>query len=344
MGVTIRDVAKAAGTSVSTVSKVINGHYSISEKTAEHVKQVMQEMSYVPSSSAQSFAKGTTQTVTVLTNLAPNAAFQNPHMLEILAGLEEILHMKGYRLVLRGVDETNAYEVAEEIISRRSSDALAIHVSVMTHPLSALLTRRKFPHIVLGAPNFESQACWIDNNNVYSGTVAASYLISAGYKKIAFVGGQYYDLGSQNRLQGVRQVLADEGYPLEDRYIWLGDSTRADGYRMTKQLLEEKPLPDAIVCANNYIALGCVAAIQEKHLRIPEDMGVIAFDDYPFSQIIDPPLTVVDINVRDLGIQAGKFLVKIIRQPNMQIQTYLTTSNLLVRTSTKNQKENKTVR
>ncbi len=334
MGVTIRDVAKAAGTSVSTVSKVINGHYSISEKTAEHVKQVMHEMNYYPNASAQSFAKGSTHVVTVLTNLAPNAAFQNPHMLEILAGLEEILQKKGYRMVLRGVDESSAYDVAEEIISRRSADALAIHVSVMSHPLSALLTRLHFPHIVLGAPNFESQACWIDNNNVYSGTVAASYLLSAGYRRIGFVGGQYYDLGSANRLQGVKQVLQDAGYPLEDRYIWLGESTRADGYRMTKHLLEDELLPEAIVCANNYIALGCVAAIQERGLRIPEDMGVIAFDDYPFSQIIDPPLTVVDINVRDLGIQAGKFLTQIIRNPNMQVQTYLTTSNLIVREST----------
>ncbi|MCD7743793.1 MAG: LacI family transcriptional regulator, partial [Lachnospiraceae bacterium] len=335
MGVTIRDVAREAGTSVSTVSKVINGHYSISEKTAEHVKAVMRQMNYYPSTSAQSFAKGTTKVVTVLTNLAPDVAFQNPHMLETLAGLEESLRQKGYRLVLRGADEKTSYDAAEEIIARKSSDALVIHISVMTHALSGLLTRAHFPHIVLGAPNFESQVCWIDNNNVYSGTVAASYLISAGYRRIAFLGGQYYDLGSADRLKGVKQSLQDAGIPLEDQYIWLGESTRADGYRMSSQLLEERMLPEAIVCANNYIALGCVAAIQERKMRIPDDIGVIAFDDYPFSQIIDPPLTVVDINVRDMGVQAGKFLVQMIHNPNMQIQTYVTTSNLLIRQSTR---------
>ena len=248
--------------------------------------------------------------------------------------MEETLRAKGYRLFLRGVDETDAYEVAEEIISRRSADAVAIHVSVLTHPLSALLSRLRFPHIVLGMPNFESQVCWIDNNNVYSGTIAASYLLNKGYRRIAFLGGQYYDLGSTLRLQGVRQGLKDAHFPLDDQYVWLGESTRADGYRMTRQLLAEKQLPDAIICANNYIAMGCVAAVQEQGLKIPEDAGILAFDDYPLSQFVDPQLTVVDINVRDLGNQAAKSLLDIIRHPNMQIQTYVTTSNLIERNST----------
>lgn len=338
MGVTIKDVAKAAGTSVSTVSKVINGHYSISQETVERVRKVMEELNYYPSASAQSFAKGATKAVAVLANLEPDAAFQNPHMFEIIAGLEETLQARGYRLFLRGVDAANAYEVAEDIISRRSADAIAIHVSVMTHPLSALLTKLQFPHLVLGMPNFESQVCWIDNNNVYSGTVAASYLIAQGYRKIAFIGGQYYDLGSTHRLQGVKQGLESMGYELDDQYIWLGESTRNDGYRMTQKLLAEKTLPDAVICANNYIALGCIAALQEKGLKIPDNMGVMAFDAYPFSQFTEPPLTVVDIDVRDLGKRAGKHLIEILRHPNLQVQTYVTTSNLLERQSTKKQR------
>ncbi len=334
MGATIKDVAKAAGTSVSTVSKVLNGHYSISEETAQRVRKVMKELNYYPSASAQSIAKGTTKIVTVLTSLSPNTAFQNPHMFEIVAGMEETLRAKGYHLHLRGVDVADACEVAEEIISRRSADALAIHVSVMSHPLSGLLTKLRFPHIVLGMPNFESQVCWIDNNNVYSGTIAASYLLGKGYRKIAFIGGQYYDLGSSLRLQGVKQELQSAGFPLEERYIWLGNSTRADGMGMTAKLLDHEPLPDAIICANNYIALGCVETLHSRGLKIPEDMGVLTFDDYPFSRMIDPPLTVVDINVRDMGSQAGKFLVDMIRNPNMQVQTYVTTSNILERRST----------
>lgn len=335
MGVTIKDVAEAAGVSISTVSKVLNGHYSISEKTVERVRGIMREMNYYPNANAQSFASGSNHTVVLLANLSPNAAFRNPHMFEIIAGLEEALCRRGYRLILRGADATSACGIAEEIISRRSADAIAIHVGVMSHPLAAVLTRLRFPHIVLGAPDFESQVCWIDNSNTYSGAVAAGYLLSRGYRRLAFIGGRSYDLGSALRLQGVKQGLANGGERLEDQYIWLGESTRADGFRMTEGLLNQKQLPDAIICANNYIALGCVDAVLKREMRIPKDMGIMAFDDYPFSQIMEPPLTVVDINVRDMGAQAAKFLTDIIRHPNMQIQTYITTSNVIARESTR---------
>ncbi len=335
MGVTIKDVAEAAGVSISTVSKVLNGHYSISEKTAERVRGIMREMNYYPNANAQSFASGSNHTVVLLANLAPNAAFQNPHMFEIIAGLEEALCKRGYRLILRGTDATSACGIAEEIISRRSADAIAVHVGVMSHPLAAVLTRLQFPHIVLGAPDFDSQVCWIDNSNTYSGTVAASFLLSRGYKRLAFIGGKSYDLGSALRLQGVKQGLSNAGAKLEDQYIWLGESTRADGFRMVENLLSQKELPDAIICANNYIALGCVDAVNKRGLRIPKDIGVMAFDNFPFSQIIEPPLTVVDINVRDMGAQAAKFLTDIMRHPNTQIQTYITTSNVIVRGSTR---------
>ena len=133
----------------------------------------------------------------------------------------------------------------------------------------------------------------------------------------------------------MKQGLSNAGIQLEEQYIWLGDSTRADGFQMTSRLLDQKPLPEAIVCANNYIALGCVDALHKREIRIPEQIGVMAFDDYPFSQMIEPPLTVVDINVRDMGAQAAKFLVDMIKHPNMQIQTYITTSNVIPRASTK---------
>ena len=142
-------------------------------------------------------------------------------------------------------------------------------------------------------------------------------------------------MGSALRVQGLKQGLATAGIRLEEQYIWLGDSTRADGCRMTEGLLAQRQRPDAIVCANNYIALGCMDALGKHHISIPAEIGIMAFDDYPFSQIMEPPLTVVDINVRDMGTQAAKFLLNIIHHPNTQIQTYITTSNVIPRASTK---------
>lgn len=305
MAVTIKDVAREAGVSVSTVSKVINGHYSISEATAARVRETMRALSYYPNASAQSFARGATQRVVLLTDLERNIAFSNPHMFEIIAGVEEALRRRGYALELRGTDKTDAAGAARDAIARRSADALIVHVSVMSHALSALLTETHFPHMVLGVPGFDSQVCWVDINHVYSGVLAAEHLVKRGYRRIAFVGGRDYDLSSTNRLEGVRRGLKDLNCPLSENMIWLGDSTLADGARMTVRLLEQSPRPDAIVCANNYLALGCVSAIHAAGLKIPGDIGVITFDDNPFSHMTDPPLTAVDIDVRDMGNQAA---------------------------------------
>lgn len=335
MPVTIKDVAKAAGTSISTVSKVINGHYSISEQTAERVRQVMRELGYYPSASAQSFARGSTKTLVFLADLKPNTAFENPHLFEIVSGMEEGLRARGYSLTLRSTDTTGAVPVATDYINRRGCDGLAVHASVMSRPLAALLTREKFPHIVLGLPNFESQVCWIDINNVYSGMTAAEHLIREGYRRIAFIGGREHDMISAHRLEGVRQGLENSGRTLPEGYIWLGESTRSEGRRMTLGLMASAPPPDAVVCANNLLALGCVAAMEELKLRIPQDAAVMTFDDYPYSRFTTPELSVVDIDVRDMGAQAGKLLIDSIRRPNLQTQTYTTASNVIIRASTK---------
>ena len=151
----------------------------------------MRARSYYPNASAQSVARGATRRVTLLTDLCRDIAFENPHMFEIIAGAEEALRRRGYALELRGTDKMDAAEAARDVIVRRSADALVVHVSVMSHALSALLTERRFPHMVLGVPGFSSQVCWVDINHVYSGEMAAELLLGGGYPRIAFFGGGY---------------------------------------------------------------------------------------------------------------------------------------------------------
>ena len=334
MPITIKDVAREAGVSVSTVSKVINGHYSISEATAARVRETMRALGYSPNASAQSFARGATRRVVLLTDLYRNIAFENPHMFEIIAGVEEALRRRGYTLELRGTDKTDAGEAARDVIARRGADAIMAHVSVMSHELAAMLTERHFPHIILGVPGFTSQVCWVDINHVYAGALAAEHLYRRGCRRAAFIGGRDYDLSSTNRLEGVRRRLEEVGAPLEENSIGLGDSSQDVGARMTRRQLAPTPAPDAIGCAHNYLAIGCVTAVREAGLEVPGDLAVMTFDDYPFSQQTTPPLTTVNIDVRDMGVQAAELLMTVLRHPNKQVQTYITTFNLIEREST----------
>ena len=298
----------------------------------------MKELNYSPNVSAQNFARGSTHTVVFLASLERNVAFSNPHMFEILAGVETILKKHGFKLNICGTDRTQASEIVESIISQRGADGFIIHASVLSRPLAALLTKKNFPHIVLGLPSFNSQVCWIDINNVFSGVTAVAHLLKQGYRKIAYIGGCEYDMISSRRLDGVKQGLESAGLSIDEQHIWLGESTSQEGYRMAKQLLSLKDTPDAIICANNHIAFGCVNAIKEMNLKIPKDVGVITFDNYPFSEITTPKLTVVDIDVRNMGKEAGRLLLDYINNTNFQVQTYTTKPELIVRESTKRKK------
>ena len=139
---------------------------------------------------------------------------------------------------------------------------------------------------------------------------------------------------SMHRLDGVIAVLKEHDVLLPREYVQTGESDCESGYRMTVQLLDSRKRPDAVICANNYIAYGCVMALHDRGILIPDEIRVITFDDYPFSQILRPMLSVVDIDVYDMGMQAGKYILQKIRKPNLYIQSHITVPSLIVRGST----------
>jgi len=258
MAVTIKDVAKAAGVSTTTVSKVINHVPTISEATAARINQIMKDMNYHPNLSAQNFARQSTRNIIFLTNLERDTAFTNPHMFEIMSGLQHALHVKNYTLGLLSVNLMDELDEIDRIIAQSSADGIVVHASVITKEMSHRILKAGFPHIIIGCPNFESQLCWIDNNNYLSGEIAANHLLDQGYRKLAFIGGDDTDMISARRLQGAMTALSDHKLILEETMIHHGQSTKQDGYRMMEELFHSGSLPDSVICANNYISLGVI--------------------------------------------------------------------------------------
>lgn len=334
MAATIKEVAKKAGTSTATVSKVMNGSYSISQATIERVNQAMKELDYHPNLRARNFAKRATKSVAFVTKLDKNVGFSNPHMFEIMCGLEKTLSEKGYQLIVKSISKEEACEYIKTSIETKMVDGFVIHASVISQELDNLILKESIPHLVIGNPNFNSHLCWIDIDNRLAGEIAAKHLLEKGYRSLAFIGGKEEDKISMHRLSGVFSVLNKHDVIVPRGFMQQGESVCDSGYHMTEQILNKKERPDAIICANNYIAYGCVSALRARKIRIPKEMGVITFDDYPFSTILEPMLTVVDIDVFDMGRQAGKYILQKIRKPNLYIQSYITLPSLIIRKST----------
>ncbi len=335
MSVTINDVANEAGVSKSTVSKVLNHWSSISPETTERVNAAIRKLHYIPNSRAVSFARQTTQNIVYLTNLAKDTAYQNPHMFDIMCGVYQELSAKDYTLTL--VDTSNeSYpgERASQEIKRRSADGLIIHGSAVNKELEALILSENIPHIIIGHPSFESRLCWIDTNHSLAGQYAATHMADCGYSDVVFIGGRKTDVISTKRLKGFLSGMLDRGYHIPQSNIGYTDATRQGAYETTRTFLERDTIPQAIICENNTLALGVMKAISEKQLSVPQDIAVLIFDVYPYSSIIDPKLTIIDINVYDMGAQAGNMMIHKLENPDLLIQSFTTLPVLIQGEST----------
>ncbi len=335
MPVTIHDVAKEAGVSTSTVSKVLNHWTTISSDTTARVNAAIIKLNYTPNARAVSFARKSTRNIVYLTSLGKDEAYRNPHMFDIMCGVHKELTKHGYTLTLVDTsDEAFPGESVHNVIDGKYSDGLIIHGSAVTKDLSKLITEQDYPHIIIGHPGFESNLCWIDPNHALAGQFAARHMLLCEYSSVAFIGGKKTDYISTQRLKGFVGGMYDYGYFIPASHIGYTDSSITESYESAYSMLTDRRPPRAIVCENNTIALGVVKAIENLSLKIPDEIALLLFDVYPYSNIIFPKPTVIDINVYDMGIQAGDIMLRKLKNPSLFVQSYTTLPILIQGQST----------
>lgn len=334
MAVTIKDVAREAGLAVSTVSKAMNDMPGVSEETKRKVKEAVEKLDFHPNVRAQNFVRHSSHVVLFLTALEQGIGFMNPHLFEIIAGVEAALRHKGYAMHLRGVTPEEACNVVRMAAIQQMADGVILHASIVSKELDELISELELPHIVIGYPSFPSHFSWIDSDNTLAGEMAAKHLVDCGYRRIAFIGGWEEDKISTHRLEGIRKELELHGLSITKDMLRQGESTCDCGYELASKLLSGERKPQAIVCANNYIAYGCFQAMRDRKVEIPRDMALLTFDDFPFSRHLHPMLSCVTIDVYDMGFQAGKHILAMIKKTNLRVQTYSTLPVLIERAST----------
>lgn len=334
MAVTIKDVAREAGVAVSTVSKAMNGASGVSETTKRTVQEAVERLGFHPNARAQNFVRQSTRVVLFLTAMEQGVGFMNPHLFEIIAGVESALRYKGYALELRGATPEEACNIVRMASLQQMADGVVLHASIVSKELDILISELALPHIVIGYPSFPNHFSWIDSDNTLAGGLAAKHLVDRGFRRIAFIGGWEDDKISTHRLEGVQKELEQHDLSVKKDMLLQGESTCDCGYGLTLKTLTMQRRPEAIICANNYIAYGCFQALRDKNMGIPQDVALLTFDDFPFSRVLHPMLSCVTIDVYDMGFQAGKHILAMIKKPNLRVQTYSTLPVLIARAST----------
>ena len=181
MAVTIYDLAREAHVSIATVSKALNDSYTISDKTRERIQTLARQMNYQPNARARSFARQRNGTVLFAANLARGVAFEDPHLFEIINGVERRLDEKGYSLLIKHVPPEDAPERICSLMQSEQADGVMLHAGILTRSLASVLIREEMPHLVVGKPSFPCNVCWMDVSHEAAGQLAANYLLDKGY-------------------------------------------------------------------------------------------------------------------------------------------------------------------
>ncbi len=332
MSATIYDLAKAAGVSISTVSKALNDSYSISEKTKKRIREIADSMGYQPNARARSFARKKNGIVLFAANLSRGIGFENPHLFEIVTGLDRYLDERGYSLVLKHVTREDAPVQIKELMNSEEADGIIPHAGILSRQLAFVLGKEAYPHLVIGKPDFPNTLSWIDVSHEAAGQIAADYLLDKGYRRIVFLmGDSNDDQISLRRLDGINIAFEEEELSIE---TITGICDYEKSREITEKILERERIPEVILCTNNYLALGCIQSIRAKNLKIPNDIAIMTFDNYPFSMLAQPTLTAIEVDMYEMGNQAARFIVQRIKKPNLQTQSFCTTPILIEREST----------
>jgi LacI family transcriptional regulator len=317
--VTIQEVARQAGVSKGTVSRVLNGRNEVNSLTRSHVLEVVKRLEYVPDPGARKLARmGRHQIGLAFSN---GESSYGPYYTVLLDALQERFMNEGYtvRNLTPGPDGLPSENV----------DGLVLLDVHLDDPRPAKLEVRKQAFVMVG--HERANTAWVDIDNVFGLLEVMRHLVQLGHERIAHLSGASSGHAAMQRREGYVQGLVAAGLTVDQRLIWDGEFSQLGGYRAVRRALGERLEFSAIACASDEMALGAMAALEDAGLRVPWDVSVTGFDDLPLAQRHVPALTTVHQPIRTVARTAAELLLE--RMAGKPLKSTLIPTCLVVRAS-----------
>ena len=325
---TIRDVAKAAGVSISTVSRVLNDKGDVAPETYQKVQEVIDELGYTSSLAARGLRS---RRMNVIGLAMPDVG--DPFSIQVMKGVSRAIAELDYDLIVYTGGEFQRETSADR--ERRFVSLLGGGITdgviVVTPATTSFPTASP---VVVVDPNVENHGCpAVIATNRDGALTAVEYLISLGHRRIGFISGRSELQSAVRRLQGYKDGLARAGIPLDPGLIQTGDYSRKTGFACSQRLLNLCDPPTAIFASNDQSATGAIKAVLEAGLHVPDDISVVGFDNVPEVAYAHPRLTTVDQSIEKMGYIATEMLISLIDGESLESNVYKVPTHLIVRDS-----------
>ena len=297
-------MARAAGLSVATVSRVLNDKGPVRAETRLRVLETVERLGYVPHSAARSLSTRRTMSIGVLLPDMHGAFFS-----EIVRGIDLAARAAGYHLLVSGSHSDPAETAALLQTLHGRVDGLILMTPALGGTWLQKALPRRVPVVLLNDDGTDERHHSLRIDNRRGARLAVEHLIGLGHRAIAFLGGPVGNADATERLAGYREALVAGGLPLNRHFELAGDFSEESGVQAGAKVAALVPQPTAIFAANDAMAIGCLAALRERGLRVPEDVSLVGFDDVPIARYLTPALTSVQVPIAELGKQAMALLL-----------------------------------
>lgn len=308
---TLEEIARLAGFSRSTVSRVINDDPNVKSDTRALVWQVIKAHDFHPNPAARALAGRRSRVIGLVIPQALNAIFADPYFPMLIQGCAAACDERGYylmlSLVLRQSDDTFRW-----LIRARHMDGLIVASALTDDAFVDRLLDERFPLVLIGRGYNHPNIVAVDADNVHGASMAARHLAQMGYARIAIITGPANMVAAIDRRDGFLSTLHAMGIELPAKYIQDGDWSELSGMQAMERLLQQTPPPEAVFVASDSMAIGALKAIQAAGLRAPEDIALVGFDDIPLAAVVEPPLTTVHQPIDRLGFLAASTLIDLL--------------------------------
>lgn len=308
----IYEVAELAGVSLATVSRVINPGAKVSEKTRQKVLAAMQELGFRPNSIAQSLATRTSNAVGILVS-----ELHGPFFGSMVSAIEETLRANG-KFVLVAASHSKEELEAEAIrfLVSRNCDAIIAHIEALPDKFIVEQNKKSAPLVVLNRKVRGLADRCFSLNNELGGYLAAESLLKLGHRNIAYISGPLDFVDAQQRLLGHKRALTGAGVTFDERLLHEGDYHETGGSDALNDLFDQGVKFSAVVCANDDMAAGAMAAAHDRGLKLPEELSIVGFDDSPISRYVYPKLSTIHYPIADMSHMAARWVLRNVYQQN----------------------------
>lgn len=300
--VTIKDVARRAGVSPSTVSRVIADHPRISPDTKERVRAIMAELGYYPNAIARSLVNQTSNSIGVIRSRLTEESFANPFFPAVIQGISSVAHKHKLNLVL---STSHSFEQEDEeclnLLRQRRVDGVILLASHRNDQLIPRLAQGGFPFVLIGRYEGPEEINWVNNDNVQDAKTAVRYLLDKGHHQIACLDGDPRYVVSTDRLLGYKLALQERQVKLDAELVEHSEFSVDGGYVATLRLLAKGKNFTAIFAVDDLMAIGAMRALQERGVVIGKEVAVVGFNNTILGAYVQPALTSVCVPIYELG-------------------------------------------